>query len=155
MTAEAVDQRTTGVSPQEGSPMTTKQIAASENRFRSAFVATLFVITFVAGIGAGFALSRVIAGGPAVVGTTDSLPGAGNDMSAAAYAAQHPSLVRTIGTSPNDMSAAAHAVRQASSVRESAATRDDMSSAAYAAMHKPAAPGDDMSAAAYAAMHDH
>jgi hypothetical protein len=46
--------------------MTTSQIPATNTRLRPAFVATLVAITFVIGIGAGFALSQAIASHPAV-----------------------------------------------------------------------------------------
>ena len=130
--------------------MTTSQIPATETRLRPAFVATLVAITFVIGIGAGFALSQVVASHPAVVTEGYVLPLAGNDMSAAAYAAEHATAARIIGAPRDDMSAAAYAAQHAMALTGIAEPRNDMTAAAYAAMH-PATVHGDMSAAAYAA----
>ncbi len=115
---------------QEDIAMTTSRIAASETRLRPALVATLVAITFVVGIGAGFALSQVVAVHPVAAGSVSALPKSGADMSSAAYAAQHPTAIGALSEAGTDMS-----------------------SAAYAAQHRTA-PAD-MSAAAYAATHDH
>ena len=135
--------------------MTISQIPATETRLRPAFVATLVAITFVIGIGAGFALSQAVASHAAVVTRAHVLPSAGDDMSAAAYAAEHATAARVIGAPRNDMTAAAYAAQHAMGQSGIAAPRIDMTAAAYAAMH-PATTGDgDMSAAAYAATHEH
>ena len=112
--------------------MTTSQIPATETRLRPAFVATLLAITFVIGIGAGFALSQAVASQAAVATKAHVLPLAGDDMSAAAYAAE-----------------------QATAARVIAAPRNDMTAAAYAALHPATTGGGDMSASAYAATHEH
>jgi len=132
--------------------MTTSQIAATDRRLRPALVATLVAITFIIGIGAGFALSQAVAGRSTVTSAIHVLPVAGNDMSGAAYAAQHAAALSGIPAARNDMSAAAYAAQHATPVTGLSAVRDDMSDAAYGALH--AASGTDMSAAAYAATHD-
>ena len=130
--------------------MTTSRIAASESRLRPAFVATLIAITFVVGIGAGFALSQVVAARPTAAISGIVLPKAGADMSGAAYAAQHP-VVISLPKVGADMSAAAYTAQHPAAVRALPTAGADMSAAAYTAQHR-AAPAD-MSAAAYAAMH--
>jgi len=108
--------------------MTTSQIPATETRLRPAFVATLVAITFVIGIGAGFALSQAVASQAAVATKAHVLPLAGDDMSAAAYAAEHATSARVIGPPRNDMTAAAYAA-----MRPRTTGDGDMSAAAYAA----------------------
>ena len=135
--------------------MTTSHIPATETRLRPAFVATLVAITFVIGIGAGFALSQVIASQTIVATKAHVLPLAGDDMSAAAHAAEHAIAARVTGAPRYDMSAAAYAAQHAMALTGIGAPRNDMTAAAYAALH-PATTGDgDMSAAAYAATHQH
>ena len=91
--------------------MTTSQIPATETRLRPALVAILVAITFVIGIGAGFALSQVVASHAVVATGARVLPLAGDDMSAAAYAAEHATAARVIGAPRDDMSAAAYAAQ--------------------------------------------
>ncbi len=112
----------------EDTSMTTSRIATSETRLRPAFVGTLIAITFVVGIGAGFALSQVVAAHPGAVASVSVPPTAGADMSSAAYAAQHPNLIVALPKTGADMSAAAYAAQHS-------AAPADMSTAAYAAMH--------------------
>ena len=131
--------------------MTTSRIATSETRLRPAFVGTLIAITFVVGIGAGFALSQVVAAHPGAVASVSVLPKAGADMSSAAYAAQHPNQIVALPKTGADMSTAAYAAQHPTAIRALPTAGADMSAAAYAAQHS-VAPAD-MSAAAYAAMH--
>jgi hypothetical protein len=115
--------------------MTTSQIAATDERLRPAFVATLIAFTFAIGLGAGLALSQVVAGRPAVTTAIHVLPMAGDDMSAAAYAAQRAPAVRGISAAHDDMTAAAYAAMHRAVVHVNAQAGADMSAAAYAATH--------------------
>ncbi len=121
--------------------MTTSQIAVTDRRLHPALVATLIAITFIVGIGAGFALSQAVAGRSTVTSAIHVLPAAGNDMSGAAYAAQHAAAVSGIPAARNDMSAAAYAAQHAAVIGGTSAVRDDMSAAAYAAQHATAVTG--------------
>jgi hypothetical protein len=110
--------------------MTIRQIPATESRLRPAFVATLVAITFVIGIGAGFVLSQVVASHPAVATGAQVLPLAGDDMSAAAYAAGHATDARVMGAPRDDMSAAVYAAQHARALTGIAAPLNDMTAAA-------------------------
>jgi hypothetical protein len=99
--------------------MDTQQGAVFYHRFRPASMSSVLVMTFILGLGAGLSLSLIVAGTDHVVSVdaSPSLLTAGHDMSAAAYAATHPTSIRALPTAGHDMSAAAYAATHPTSIR--------------------------------------
>ena len=119
--------------------MDTRRLVGTNQGLRSTLMIAVIAASLIIGLGAGFGLSRVAVdtGHVAQSGAVSAraLPAAGADMSAAAYAATHPTTARALPAAGADMSAAAYAATHPTTARALPAAGADMSAAAYAATH--------------------